>query len=131
MPSIINCQSYRDINGIQVLNGGTGINATLSTGGSYTVSLNRSVFVYKVQTDANGLSTINLTDRGFTQPPLVQLTCMSPSTTQYAGAQIQNLTSTSLTICSFRTQNTAIIIGGTVIPMVPTSLTVHVTVITY
>ncbi|CAH6419064.1 Hypothetical protein HVR_LOCUS257 [uncultured virus] len=126
----ISARSYRDSVGSQLISAGTGITANLNTNGSYTISSSKPIYSLTTTTNSGGTATINLTSYGFASSPIVQTTCVATNSSQFTGCLIQTLSATSLTIKSYQTQNTSVIIGGNVVPVTPVAATVHISLFT-
>jgi len=122
----IQSNNYVDGNNTALVKAGTNITVTTSAGG-YTVNSNSPV-TFTTTTNGSGTITINLTSFAFANAPIVQLTAQNSNTAQYLGANFTGLTTTSITINTFISQNTAVLIGGNIIPFTTApNAVVHVT----
>lgn len=120
--------SYLDGNSTALIKAGTDITVSVGGAGGYTISANDTVR-FKTTTNGSGVVTVDLTPYAFANPPVVGLTCQSSSTTQYTGAQYSNLTTTSITIRTFVTQATVVVLLNTNVQPVVAAPNVPVDVI--
>lgn len=115
---------YRTLTNVPIVNSsGTGITVTENVNGSYSVANNSTISLI-VTTDGSGSATVNLTPYSFAAIPVVNLTCVNSSTSTAYIAQIASISTTSLTITSFRTQPINLL-GGNPVTTVG-SITVHI-----
>lgn len=126
----ISARSYRDSVGSPLISAGTGITANLNANGSYIISCSKRFYTLITTTNSGGTATIDLTGYGFSSSPIVQCTCLATNSIQFTGCLIQTLSSTSLTIKTYQTQNTTVIIGGNIVPVIPVAATVHIILFT-
>ena len=115
---------YRDGIDTALVKGTQDIVVNEGINGDYSVS-SRIISLTRVS-DSSGNLTVDLTPFSFTYVPVVQTTCIQTNASQYTGCQIVSVSSSSLVLKTFQTQNQSVLIGGTIVPVTPISTTVHI-----
>lgn len=134
MSSVFNsvkAKAYRDNNNTALIKDGVGISVSEGSSGDYTINSSVSKIVaFQTTTNGSGVVTVDLTSYSFSSTPRVGLTCQQTSATQFTGALVTSVSSTSLSIKTYQTQSTLIsILGLTVNPVVVVSAVVDVILI--
>lgn len=128
--SSVEATNYYDSNKTTLVKAGTNTTVTSNPSGSYTIDASGSgkfVVGFITTTNSSSVVTVDISSYGFTSIPVVSLTTFNTSTTQTINANFSAISTTSISIRTFITQDTSIIIGGTVHPVVlAPNVTVHV-----
>lgn len=126
----IRASNYYDNNGTALVKAGTNVSVAVAGTGGFTVSASGSgkyVVGFITTTNASSTVTVNISAYGFTSTPVFSASALNASTSQCLIANVSAISTTSITINTFTTQNTPILIGGTSVPVaLAPNVTVHV-----
>lgn len=125
--NILQSKSYKDSNYTSLIKSGNGINVIQGASGDFTISTSSKLIGLTSTTNSSGIATIDLTSYGFSSTPVVNCTCVQTNASQVTVCNITSVSSTSLSIKTYQTQNTLInLLGLTVNPVIAISTTVNI-----